>query len=183
MLDFARAVSDAERLRVIGALVFGPRRPADITAELGLHPADLARHLEQLAAAGIVLVVDGSYRLDQHALETFARRQFSGKKAVFEPDQPSEPGVDRVLTAYLNPDGTIRQIPLQPAKLQVLLNYLVAAFSSGVDYTEKEVNTIIARFHKDVSGLRRDLVDAGLLARVRDGSRYWRPVPEDRSSE
>ena len=45
-------------------------------------------------------------------------------------------------------------------------------------YTEKEVNLILARFHEDTSGLRRNLVDAGLLARERDGSRYWRPETE-----
>jgi hypothetical protein len=43
-----------------------------------------------------------------------------------------------------------------------------------VDYTEKEVNTILRRFHVDVSGLRRDLIDSGLMARASNGSRYWR---------
>jgi hypothetical protein len=36
------------------------------------------------------------------------------------------------------------------------------------------VNQILRRFHEDTSGLRRDLVDANLLARISDGSRYWR---------
>ena len=80
-----------------------------------------------------------------------------------------------MLATYLNPDGTIRQIPQQPAKLKVILDYLITAFAPGQNYTEKEVNTLIRRFHLDVSGLRRDLVDVGLLARERDGSRYWRP--------
>jgi hypothetical protein len=58
----------------------------------------------------------------------------------------------------------------------VLLDYLIQAFTPGVDYTEKEVNLIIRRFNVDVAGLRRDLIDAGLLQRERDGSRYWRPM-------
>jgi hypothetical protein len=90
------------------------------------------------------------------------------------------PGLDekarKILAAHLNPDGTIRQIPSQPAKLRVILDYLVAAFTPGVDYTEKEVNTLLRRFHPDTASLRRDLVDAGMLDRERDGSRYWRPV-------
>jgi hypothetical protein len=48
-----------------------------------------------------------------------------------------------------------------------------------VTYTEKEVNLILKRFNADVSGLRRDLVDAGMLKRERDGSKYWREVPHD----
>jgi len=53
------------------------------------------------------------------------------------------------------------------------------AFTPGAAYTEKEVNLIIKRFNADVSGLRRDLVDAGMLQRERDGSKYWREAPHD----
>ena len=42
------------------------------------------------------------------------------------------------------------------------------------NYTEKEVNTILRRFHLDVVGLRRGLIDSGLMARESNGSRYWR---------
>ena len=61
-----------------------------------------------------------------------------------------------------------------PTKLQVILNYLVKFFEFNKNYTEKEVNTIIKRFNEDTAGLRRDLVDAKMLARESDGSRYWR---------
>jgi ArsR family transcriptional regulator len=57
----------------------------------------------------------------------------------------------------------------------VILDYLINAFTVGANYTEKEVNLILAHFHPDTSGLRRDLIHAGMLERERDGSRYWRP--------
>jgi hypothetical protein len=81
-----------------------------------------------------------------------------------------------VLAAYLKPDGTIRQFPQQPAKRQVILDYLVNIFSVGEHYSEKEVNLILVHFHPDTAALRRALVDAGMLSRERDGSRYWRPA-------
>ena len=87
-----------------------------------------------------------------------------------------------MLASCLEPDGTIKKLPPQPGKLKVILDYLVQTFTPGINYTEKEVNTIIRRFHVDVSGLRRDLVDAGLLARERDGSRYWRIEPTQKST-
>jgi len=80
----------------------------------------------------------------------------------------------KVLKAYLNADGSIRQIPNQPVKLQVVLNYLIQAFAPDTNYTEKEVNQILRRFHEDTAGLRRDLVEAKMLERISDGSRYWR---------
>jgi hypothetical protein len=49
----------------------------------------------------------------------------------------------------------------------------------GVIYTEKEVNQIIRRYNEDVAGLRRDLIDRGMLQRKSDGSQYWRPTPSD----
>jgi hypothetical protein len=85
----------------------------------------------------------------------------------------------KVLRTCLNPDGSIKQIPQQPAKLRVILDYLIEAFTPGAVYTEKEVNLIIKRFNADVSGLRRDLVDAGMLMLERDGSKYWRETPHD----
>ena len=84
-----------------------------------------------------------------------------------------------MLKTCLNPDGSIKQIPQQPARLRVILDYLMNAFTPGAAYTEKEVNLIIKRFNADVSGLRRDLVDAGMLQRERDGSKYWREAPHD----
>jgi hypothetical protein len=58
--------------------------------------------------------------------------------------------------------------------LQVILNYLVEFFEFDKDYTEREVNTILRKYNEDTAGLRRDLVEASLLARESDGSRYWR---------
>jgi hypothetical protein len=55
------------------------------------------------------------------------------------------------------------------------LDYLINAFSVGANYCEKEVNLILVHFDPDPATLRRALVDAGMLARDRDGSRYWRP--------
>jgi hypothetical protein len=47
----------------------------------------------------------------------------------------------------------------------------VAQFDPGRRYAEREVNEIISRTHDDYATLRRELVDARLLARERDV--YW----------
>ena len=66
----------------------------------------------------------------------------------------------------------------QSARFRMMLDYLMTAFAAEGIYTEKEVNAIIRNYHEDTAGLRRDLVDAGLLGRERDGSRYW-CIPQD----
>ncbi len=182
-LKFVKAMADAERLRVIGLLTRGPQGLAEIAAGLGIHPADAARHLEQLTVSGAIRERAGRYELDEKRIETLAREQFEAPRDAYVP----APGLDsrsrKVLVTYLNPDGSLKQIPSQPGRLKVILQYLVAAFTPGMDYTEKEVNSVLRRFHVDVSGLRRDLIDSGLMARESDGSRYWRSPATDGSVE
>jgi hypothetical protein len=83
-----------------------------------------------------------------------------------------------VLKTYLHADGSLKQIPSQPAKLQIILDYVVEAVAPGVIYSEKEINLLMRRFHLDTAALRRYLVDRGMLERKSDGSQYWRPEPE-----
>jgi hypothetical protein len=180
MLDFVKALSDADRLRIIGMLTQRPASIKEVSAELGIPFKDAYNHLAFMAYIGIVREKDGVYELDADALEALSRRQFAGKpRESYTPAPDLDAEKRKVLKTHLNPDGSIRQIPLQPAKLRVILDYLIEAFAPGVTYTEKEVNLILKRFNADVSGLRRDLVDAGMLKRERDGSKYWREVPHD----
>lgn len=175
VIGFVKAMADAERLRIIGLLASGPRSAGEIAAALGMHPADAARHLELLTASGVVQHAAAGFRLDEKQVEALAREQLKAPRPSYVP----APGLDarsrKILIAYLNPDGSIKEIPPQGARLLVILRYLVAAFTPGVDYTEKEVNTVLRRFHVDVSSLRRFLIDSGLMSRESNGSRYWRP--------
>lgn len=177
MLDFVKALSHADRLKIVGMLVQKSASLAEIGAGLSLPTRDTYNHLEYLKFVQVVSEAGGMYQLNTGGLEKLSRRQFERQHPAFSPRADLDPDRQKVLAAFLNPDGTIRQIPnsrTQAAKFRILLEYVLAVFEPGVFYTEKEVNTLIRRFHVDVSGLRRDLVDAGLLARERDGSKYWR---------
>jgi DNA-binding transcriptional ArsR family regulator len=185
MLDFVKALSDVERLRVIGMLTRGPANASRVAERLGLPFRDAFEHLSFLAYIGVVRVrpapskQDDVYELDSHGMEKMARRQFAGSREAYVPAPDLDPNARKVLQAYLNADGSIRQIPSsvdKSAQFRIVLEYLIQAFTPGVNYTEKEVNTILRRFHPDTAGLRRDLIDVGLLQRETDGARYWRSL-------
>ena len=176
MLDFLKAMSSADRLRIIGLLTQARKSRSEIAAQLGLAPRVIADHLTFLEQAGVVSQTDQVYALDSDKLATLARDQLAQLRAVYIPAPELGRTAQKVLKTYLNPDGSIKQLPMHAAKLRVVLDYLVQAFDWNVDYTEKEVNAIVRRLHEDTAGLRRDLVDAGLLDRESDGSRYWRPA-------
>ena len=175
LLDFVKAMADVDRLRIIGVLAKRRANKSEIAGRLNMPLRDVVDHLAFLEQVGAVSLKDNLYELNADKVEGLARNHLRQEKQEYVPAPDLDEKSRKVLIACLEPDGTIKRLPSQPSQLKVILNYLVQAFTPGVDYTEKEVNTIIRRFNVDVSGLRRDLVDAGLLDRERDGSRYWRP--------
>jgi hypothetical protein len=174
MLTFVKAMASAERLRVIGALVRGRATQAEIAEQLHAPVRDVFQHLSFLVHVGVVREEDGAYELDEKAIETLARGQFEGKRQIYESKEDKPEDVRKVLKAYLNADGTIKQIPQEGRKLLIILNYLLDAFAFDATYTEKEVNTILRRFHVDTASLRRAFIDYGFMARESDGTKYWR---------
>ena len=173
MLDFVKAMSNPDRLRIIGLLSQGSATRAGVAERLNLSAKDSLDHLAFLEHVGAVTRADGNFTLNNDKLAVLAREKLSGANPSFNPPAEVDEKSRKVLKAYLKADGSIRQIPAPP-KLQVILNYLVQFFEFNTNYTEKEVNAILRRFNEDTAGLRRDLVDANLLARISDGSRYWR---------
>lgn len=174
ILDFLKAMSDADRLRIIGLLTQKRASRADITAQLKLPMQEVVDHLAFLEHVGVISQKDDLYELDSDTLASLAREKLAQEHPSYVPSPDLDDRSRKVLKAYLNPDGSIKQIPNQTAKLQVILNYLLQAFAPKTDYTEKEVNSILRRFNEDTAALRRYLVDAGLMARESNGSRYWR---------
>ncbi|HKJ38420.1 MAG TPA: DUF2087 domain-containing protein [Anaerolineales bacterium] len=177
ILSFVKAMSSAERLRIVGLLSQGSKSAVEVASALGVHASDVTRHLEQLTASGVVSEADGVYELNEKAIESLARGQFEGKRPSYDANDPDD-NVRKVLKNYLKADGSLKQLPPMGNKLLIILNFIVDAFDFDANYTEKEVNTILRRFHVDTAALRRYLVDEGLMARVGDGTKYWR-VKED----
>jgi len=174
MLDFVKAMASAERLRVIGALVRGRLTQTEIAEQLHTPVRDVFNHLAFLVHVGIVREEDGVYELDEKSIESLAREQFEGKRPIYEAKEEKQEDVRRVLKNYLNADGTIKQLPQEGRKMEIILNFILDAFPLNVTFTEKEVNTVLRRFHVDTAMLRRNLIDYGLMARESDGSKYWR---------
>jgi hypothetical protein len=178
MLSFVKAMASADRLRIIGVLVRGRATQTEIAEQLHLPVRDVFNHLAFLAHIGVVHETEGVYDLDEKTIESLARGQLEGKRETYVPPENKQEDARKVLKNYLNADGSLKQIPPRGNKLLIILNFIVDAFAFDTDYTEKEVNTILRRFHLDTAALRRYLVDNGLMARESNGTRYWRVKKE-----
>jgi hypothetical protein len=83
------------------------------------------------------------------------------------------------LKEYLDTDGRLMLWPSPRNKKKQqyrALEYLASKFAFNHDYTEREVNELLNRWHtfEDPAMLRRELIVERYLDRVKDGTRYWR---------
>ncbi|HWS30428.1 MAG TPA: DUF2087 domain-containing protein [Clostridia bacterium] len=82
----------------------------------------------------------------------------------------------RLLERFLDEEGRVKQFPSKQTPRNAVLKYLAEKFEPDTDYKEREVNAILTEWHtfNDYFILRRSLVEAGYLHRLKDGSRYWK---------
>jgi hypothetical protein len=114
-------------------------------------------------------------------VEKFQREKLHRLRQVFTPPDYLSADDRKIIQKLADMDGSLKRLPNQLKGWMAVLRYVLPAFTPGTSYTEKQVNSLLMRFHADTAVLRRFLVDTGMLRRERDGSRYWREaeVPHD----
>lgn len=150
----------------------------DLAAALGLDSSTVSHHLKRLARVGLVSArAEGPYSvyaLDLDRLQSMAREHLAEEALPRLADDVDLGAFDRkVLTTFTDAEGRITAFPSQHKKYMVLVRHTLQAFEAGAEYNEAQINERLARFNEDTARLRRSLVDAGLMGRDRDGSRYW----------
>lgn len=73
---------------------------------------------------------------------------------------------------FFAPDGSLISIPARSGKKIEVLKRIATVFEPGVKYSEKELNTILAKFHEDTAAIRRYMIVFGILERNSE-SIYW----------
>lgn len=180
LVTFFKALSDANRLKIIGLLAQQSYSVEELAALLDLKASTVSHHLAKLAKVGLVSAKADSYynvyQLDEKALEMKSRSLFSQENLAASVVDVDADAYDRkVIAAYTRPDGSLKTIPAQKKKLEAILRYVAQkAFKVGKRYSEKQVNDILKNFHADTASLRRELVGVGLMKREGGGGEYWR---------
>ncbi len=84
MLDFVKAMSDTDRLRIIGLLTQKSASAKQVADELHIPFREAFNHLSFLAFVGAVREADGRYTLADDAVEALAKNQFAGRPRTTE---------------------------------------------------------------------------------------------------
>ena len=178
MVEVLKALSDANRLRIVGLLAQRPRAVEELAAATDLSAPTVSHHLSCLRSAGLVSSEREQYyavyRLDRERLQRLGQRLAGLSTELVPPDetQSPDPYDQNVLAAFLV-GKRLTSIPRQRKKREVILRYLVAQFAIDRAYSEPEVNAVLGAFHDDVATLRRELVGYNLLDRSQ--GQYRRP--------
>ncbi|MFC7431945.1 MULTISPECIES: DUF2087 domain-containing protein [unclassified Agrococcus] len=148
-------LADADRRLLLSDVTVAAARLSPVVAER--LPASDRRRLEALERVGLVEVVDGL---------AWPRDPFT---ATLEPTPPRA-GIERFVH-----EGRIRDWPRRPADRLALMRW-ASEQAVAVDETvdEPTVTARLGAVWRDPVTLRRDLVDAGLLARDPEGRAYRR---------
>ena len=71
--------------------------------------------------------------------------------------------------------GRLVTLPRRASDKDLVRRYLVArVLPVGAEMDERELTGRLAELADDPAGVRRGLIDAGVLGRSPDGARYWR---------
>jgi predicted transcriptional regulator len=179
LLAFFKALSDANRLKIIALLSQEPLSVEQLAEMLGLNSSTISHHLSKLSKVGLVTArakgYYNMYQLELSALSDMAQRLLSKDMLPAVAADVDMDTYDRkVLNTYLSPEGRLLSFPVQLKKEQAILRYIVRVFEPNRRYSEKQVNEILSRFSEDTARLRRNLVGLGLMEREGGGGEYWR---------
>jgi predicted transcriptional regulator len=179
LLNFFKALSDANRLKIIGLLAQNECSVEHLSGLLGVSISTVSHHLQMLTYVGLVSArAEGHfyyYSLKTDVLKTMAEKLLKTEDLPQLSNSVDMDGYDKkVLDAFLTSEGRIKAFPAQEKKFQVVLRHVVEAFEATKRYKEKEVNEILSRFNDDTATLRRSLVEYHLMDRLGGGGEYWR---------
>jgi predicted transcriptional regulator len=177
LLDFFKAMADANRLKIVGILAQQPSTVEQLAAMLELQASTVSHHLARLTQVGLVSARADSYynvyRLETDALEAMAQRMLARETLPAVAADVDLDAFDRkVLRDFTGPDGRLKSLPAQRKKLEAVLRYAVQRFEFDARYNERQVNEILAELHEDTAAMRRGMIEAHLMER--DHGIYWR---------
>lgn len=180
LVSFFKALSDPNRLRIVGLLAHRPHSVEELAMVLDLKAPTVSHHTKKLVGAGLVEgQVDGHYhvyslRLDQ--MQATARQLLS-KESIQELAEEGTDAYDRkVLAAFLDDEGRVASIPMKRKKFDVLLRHALRLFDDAEAWTEREVNRRLKALTQDVASFRRGFIDHGYMVRDPAGVSYRRVI-------
>ncbi|MDG0060354.1 metalloregulator ArsR/SmtB family transcription factor [Priestia sp. P5] len=164
LVNYHKAVGDPTRIRIISLLKKGPLHGQAIAYKLGLQPPTITHHISKLRDVGLVYQRrQGNiiyFYLDSERLEYNSKAILDIREESMENQDSKINNQDKlsIVKNFINSDGTLKQIPSQRKKKNVILAYLIRDLHQGKTYKERDLNEYIKNYHEDYATIRRELI-------------------------
>ncbi len=164
-----KCLADKSRLQILKSLIHEDMYVELLAQRLNLTPSTISFHLKKLEDAGAV-----ESRKEQY-YNIYSIKEDIFKSSVLDiiKEESSEAELQRqrediyrkkVIENFFE-YGKLKNIPAQRKKRIIILEEIAKAFEADKEYTEREVNIMIADFHDDFCTLRREMVCENILTR------------------
>lgn len=174
-IQLFKCLSDATRLEMLRALSQGPKYVELLSERLQRSPSTISFHLKKLEEAGLVETHKEQYyvvaSLKQDVLKQSLLSLVCPADEVLDVQALREQQYRQKVLENHFAYGKLKTIPVQRKKRRIVLEKLLESFEQGRQYSEKEVNLILADFNDDFCTLRREMIAEGLMER--DHGVYW----------
>lgn len=164
-----KCLADKSRIRIITNLIHEPMYVELLSQRLDLAASTVSFHLKKLEAAGLVTSYKDQYYTVYKINEDVLKKPLQhfivpDDEADSEEKKRQEDYREKIIKNFFH-YGKLKSIPVQRKKRVVILEEMAKAFEFDRDYTEREVNIIIADFHDDFCTLRREFIMEKLFER------------------
>jgi len=165
-----KCLADKSRMKILKSLIVEDMYVERLAERLNLTPATISFHLKKLEDAGAVT----SYKDQYYMMYSLCKDIFITnildiiKEETPDAKEQEEREINyrkKVIDAFFE-YGRLKSIPAQRKKERIILEEIAKAFENGKEYSEREINIIIADFHDDFCTLRRDMISEGILERT-----------------
>jgi len=164
-LALLKILADETRLEILNILLKEDSYVEKIACELSLTPATICYHLKKMEAAGVVNCSRSQfYIIYSLNREIFDKPLYELIKKDEEIVNTEEKYKKEVISNFFK-YGRLTQIPTQRKKREIVLAQILEQFDLDREYTEKEVNEIILRYHEDFCTIRREMIAFGMMTR------------------
>lgn len=172
-IELCKLLLDENRLKILGRLALHAATVEELRTTLGIKERELTRHLQQLQAAGLITTA-GDGPTEQFSFDIGALHRY--KKQLFAPaENTAQSESDKTLAAFVKA-GVLTGLPVQPAKVPIVLAWVAELIPPGVAYDERAINELLKGHAVDHVTLRRLLIDYGFMTRT--AGIYQRAEPQ-----
>lgn len=164
-----KCLSDKSRLQILKSLVHEDMYVELLAQRLNLAPSTISFHLKKLEEADAVTSRKEQYyniySINESIFKSSILDIIKEESSEADLQKQREDNYRKKVIENFFEYGKLKNIPAQRKKRLIVLKEMAKAFEPGREYTEREVNIIIADFHDDFCTLRREMICENILTR------------------